>query len=105
MLFTSCSDAGQENRRHARLVRRAGRLGVQDLLEIAAMRGLTAHLPVNEAAAEAADAEDGEAAPADGGEEAAEAEPAENAAAGGHPGEEEAVEPARGAGAEHEAGE
>jgi hypothetical protein len=38
-----CNVAGmsEENRKHARLMQKANRLGAQDLLEIAAMKGMT----------------------------------------------------------------
>lgn len=57
----------QENKRHARLVKKASKLAVTDLLEIAAMRGLKAE-PAASSGAEA----DGAAAAAG----AAEASPA-----------------------------
>ena len=58
----------QENRRHARLVKKAHRLGVEDLLEIAAMKGVEAAIPANGAEEAEPPADDAE-------EEPVEAEP------------------------------
>ncbi len=37
----------KENRKHARLMQKANRLGAQDLLEIAAMKGMTVFIDPN----------------------------------------------------------
>jgi hypothetical protein len=43
MCHGHCNDRGisKENRKHARLMQKANKLGAQDLLEIAAMKGIT----------------------------------------------------------------